>query len=215
MHNTKCVLGLSYDNDKVSDVPGLCNMPMSRAPNDTVQFVDEADGTIRTPVNVSTDILKDLIERVNKATEMKISRLVVTIPADFKQEQRLATKEAIRNAGFNDSEFRILNEPTAAALSYFVDNPVRAENIIVYDLGGGTFDCTVIRIENNHFRILAHDGDEGIGGVLFDKILFDYVMNCCKKQYGRSLLLNEVVLKCVCLFNELWRERVKMVILEC
>ena len=206
LQNTKRVLDLSYDNERVKYFYGLCNMPMNRAPNGTVQFVDEADGTIRTPVSVATDILKDLIERVKKATEMKISRLVVTIPADFKQEQRLATKEAIRNAGFNDSEFRILNEPTAAALSYFVDNPVRAENIIVYDLGGGTFDCTVIRIENNHFRILAHDGDEGIGGVLFDKILFDYVMNCCQRQYGKSLLLNEVVLKCVCLFNELWRE---------
>ena len=215
LQNTKRVLGSNYDNDKVSDVPGLCNMPMSRAPNDTVQFVDEADGTIRTPVSVSTDNLKDLIKRMKRTTEMKISRFVVTVPADFKQEQRLATREAIRDVGFNDSEFRILNEPTAAALSYFVDNPVRAENIIVYDVGGGTFDCTVIRIENNHFCILAHDGDEGIGGVLFDKILFDYVMNCCKKQYGKSPLLNEVVLKCVCLFNELWRERVKMMILEC
>ena len=110
MQNTKRVLGSNYDNDKVSDVPGLCNMPMSRAPNDTVQFVDEADGTIRTPVSISTDNLKDLIERVKKATEMKISRFVVTIPVDFKQEQRLATKEAIGNAGFNDSEFRILND---------------------------------------------------------------------------------------------------------
>ena len=148
MQNTKRVLGLSYDSERVRGFPGLCNMPMSKAPNDTVQFVDEADGTIRTPISVSTDILKDLIERVNKATEMKISRFVVTIPVDFKQEQRLATKEAIRNAGFNDSEFRILNEPTAAALSYFVDNPVKEENIIVYDLGGGTFDCTVIHIDN-------------------------------------------------------------------
>ena len=121
---------------------------MNRAPNDTVQFVDKVSGAIHTPVSVAADILKDLIERVRKATEMKISRLVITIPADFKQEQRLATKEAIRNAGFSDNEFRILNEPTAAALAYFVDNPVKEENIIVYDLGGGTFDCTVIHIDN-------------------------------------------------------------------
>ena len=164
---------------------------MNRAPNDTVQFVDKVSGAIHTPVSVAADILKDLIERVRKATEMKISRLVVTIPADFKQEQRLATKEAIRNAGFSDNEFRILNEPTAAALAYFVDNPVKEENIIVYDLGGGTFDCTVIHIVNNRFHILAHDGDEGIGGVLFDKILFDYVMNYCKQQYGKSPLPDE------------------------
>ena len=148
MQNTKRVLDLSYDNERVKYFYGLCNMPMNRAPNGTVQFVDEVNGAIRTPVSVATDILKDLIERVKKATEMKISRLVVTIPADFKQEQRLATKEAIRNAGFSDNEFRILNEPTAAALAYFVDNPVREENIIVYDLGGGTFDCTVIHIDN-------------------------------------------------------------------
>ena len=191
LQNTKRVLGLSYDSERVRGFPGLCNMPMSKAPNGTVQFVDEADGTIRTPVSVATDILKDLIERVKKATEMKISRLVVTIPADFKQEQRLATKEAIRNAGFSDNEFRILNEPTAAALAYFVDNPVKEENIIVYDLGGGTFDCTVIHIVNNRFHILAHDGDEGISGVLFDKILFDYVMNYCKQQYGKSPLPDE------------------------
>ena len=110
MQNTKHVLGLSYDNDKMSDVPGLCNMPMSRVPNGTVQFVDEADSTIRTPISVATDNLKDLIKRMKRTTEMKISRFVVTIPADFKQEQRLATKEAIRNTGFNDSEFRILND---------------------------------------------------------------------------------------------------------
>ena len=121
---------------------------MNRAPNGTVQFVDEVNGTIHTSISVAADILKYLIERVKKVTEMNVSRFVVIIPANFKQEQRLATKEAIGNAGFNDNEFRILNEPTAAALAYFVDNPVREENIIVYDLGGGTFDCTVIHIDN-------------------------------------------------------------------
>ena len=89
------MLCLSNDNDKMSYFPGLCNMPMNRAPNGTVQFVDEVNGTIHTSISVAAVILKYLIERVKKVTEMNVSRFVVIIPANFKQEQRLATKEAI------------------------------------------------------------------------------------------------------------------------
>lgn len=188
--NSKRVIGKKFDSDRVQKFTEICNVPMSRGPDGMVQFVDEANGevVVRTPVSVATDILKDLIEKLRHFTERGIERLVVTVPADFMQEQRLATKKAIINAGIPEERFRILNEPTAASLCYCSLYPSVNQTFVVYDLGGGTFDCTVLQIENYHFRVLAHDGDENIGGVLFDKRICEYVIEKCIQQFGRSPL---------------------------
>lgn len=188
--NSKRVIGKRFDSDRVQKFTEICNVPMSEGPDGMVQFVDEANGEriVRTPISVATDILKELIERLRLATEKTIERLVVTVPADFMQEQRLATKKAIIDAGIPEDRFRILNEPTAASLCYCSDNADTNQTFVVYDLGGGTFDCTVLQIDNYHFRVLAHDGDENIGGVLFDKRICEYVIDRCIQQYGKSPL---------------------------
>ena len=166
---------------------------MSEGPDNFIQFVDEANGEriIRTPVSVATDILKELIERFHCVTDRSIERLVVTVPAKFMQEQRLATKKAIIDAGIPEDRFRILNESTAASLCYCYNNADTNQIFVVYDLGGSSFNCTVLQIDNYHLRVLAHDGDENIGGVLFDERICEYVIEKSIQQYGESSLPDE------------------------
>lgn len=133
---------------------------------------------VRTPQEISADVLRHLKERAESSLGVPVRRAVVTVPAYFDDGQRQATRDAGRLAGLD--VLRILNEPTAAALAYGLGRRSESENVVVYDLGGGTFDVTVLEVvppeqdgEESIFQVLATAGDTRLGGDDFDRILVD------------------------------------------
>ncbi|MBF0204558.1 MAG: Hsp70 family protein [Desulfamplus sp.] len=137
------------------------------------------NGQFYTPQEISAFILRELKERAQRVTGQKISKAIITTPAYFTDAQRQATREAGEIAGLN--VVRILNEPTAAALVYETGETKESQRIMVYDLGGGTFDVSIVRIEEGVVEVLASTGDNHLGGDDFDheieKILTEHLKN--------------------------------------
>jgi molecular chaperone HscA len=132
---------------------------------------------IKSPVEVSAEILKVLKARAEKSLGGELSGVVITVPAYFDDAQRQATKDAARLAGLN--VLRLLNEPTAAAVAYGLDNA--SEGVfVVYDLGGGTFDVSILRLSKGVFEVLATNGDSALGGDDFDRRVFCWVLEQAK-----------------------------------
>ncbi|KDN10634.1 Fe-S protein assembly chaperone HscA [Gilliamella sp. Imp1-1] len=131
------------------------------------------------PIQVSSEILTALAERAKESLQGEIDGVVITVPAYFDDAQRQATKDAAKLAGLH--VLRLLNEPTAAAIAYGLDSG--KEGIIaVYDLGGGTFDISILRLNKGVFEVLATSGDSALGGDDFDRLLADYI----KEKLGLS-----------------------------
>ncbi len=156
----------------VDDIADMADLPY--------QFV-EAPGMVKlktvagelSPVEVSADILKVLRTRAEASLGGELSGAVITVPAYFDDAQRQATKDAARLAGL--SVLRLLNEPTAAAIAYGLDNA--AEGIYcVYDLGGGTFDFSILRLTRGVFEVLATSGDSALGGDDFDRAIYGWLL---------------------------------------
>ncbi|KHJ39588.1 chaperone protein HscA [Pedobacter glucosidilyticus] len=126
-----------------------------------------------TPIELSSLILKELKERAEHSLKTKVTRAVITVPAYFNDSQRQATRDAGKLAGLD--VLRIVNEPTAASLAYGIGlNPDESKTIAVYDLGGGTFDVSILKIQNGIFEVLATNGDTFLGGDDFDRAIIDY-----------------------------------------
>ena len=136
-------------------------------------------GGLLNPVRVSADILKALAARATEALAGELDGVVITVPAYFDDAQRQGTKDAARLAGLH--VLRLLNEPTAAAIAYGLDSGQEGV-IAVYDLGGGTFDISVLRLSRGVFEVLATGGDSALGGDDFDHLLADYL----REQAGLS-----------------------------
>ena len=133
----------------------------------------EIDGKYYTPIELSAEILKELKYRVEKHLKATVSKAVITVPAYFNDAQRQATRDAGKLAGLE--VLRIVNEPTAASLAYGIGLLKDEEQtIVVYDLGGGTFDISILQIQNGIFEVLATHGDTQLGGDDFDKVIIDY-----------------------------------------
>lgn len=129
---------------------------------------------LKSPVEISAEILRTLKTRAEKALGGELTGAVVTVPAYFDDAQRQATKDAARLAGLN--VLRLLNEPTAAAVAYGLDNA--AEGVyVIYDLGGGTFDISILRLSKGIFEVLATNGDSALGGDDFDHRIYCWVLD--------------------------------------
>lgn len=153
---------------------------VQRYPNLPYQFqssenglpmIQTASGLVN-PVQVSADILKSLAQRAQAALEGELDGVVITVPAYFDDAQRQGTKDAARLAGLH--VLRLLNEPTAAAIAYGLDSGQEGV-IAVYDLGGGTFDISILRLSRGVFEVLATGGDSALGGDDFDHLLADWL----------------------------------------
>ena len=125
------------------------------------------------PIQVSAEILKTLAQRAEQTLGGELTGVVVTVPAHFDDAQRQSTKDAAKLAGVN--VMRLLNEPTAAALAYGLDSGQEGV-IAIYDLGGGTFDISILRLNKGVFEVLATGGDSALGGDDFDVVLVDYIV---------------------------------------
>ena len=162
----------------LQDIPDQAHLPY--------QFIDapgmvqiNTRAGIKSPVEVSAEILKTLKRRAEKALGGELAGAVITVPAYFDDAQRQATKDAATLAGLN--VLRLLNEPTAAAVAYGLDNGSEG-TYVIYDLGGGTFDISILRLSKGVFEVLATNGDSALGGDDFDRRIFCWVLEQAKLQ---------------------------------
>jgi molecular chaperone HscA len=148
-----------------------------------------------TPIEISSEILRHLKNITEITLDGNIEGCVITVPAYFDDAQRQATKDAAKLCGLNT--LRLLNEPTAAAIAYGLDNK-EVSKVMVYDLGGGTFDVSILSLDNGVFKVLATGGDSALGGDDFDTLLADYIQNKLKidldikKKYELFIYAKEI-----------------------
>jgi molecular chaperone DnaK len=159
-------------------------------PEDYVKV--EVNGKDYTPPEVSAFTLRKLKEAAEAYLGHKVNKAVITVPAYFNDAQRQATKDAGQIAGLEVA--RIINEPTAASLAYGLDKK-KNEKIVVFDLGGGTFDVSVLEVADGVFRVISTNGDTHLGGDDFDQCLVNYVADEFQKQYGIDLRKDTMALQ--------------------
>ena len=145
-----------------------------------------------TPPEVSAMVLRKLKEAAEAYLGHKVNQAVITVPAYFNDAQRQATKDSGQIAGLEVA--RIINEPTAAALAYGLDKK-KQEKIVVFDLGGGTFDVSVLELADGVFRVIATNGDTHLGGDDFDEVLINHVADQFKKEQGIDLRQDQMALQ--------------------
>ena len=181
---TKRFMGVQYEELDMKEWEAAYKIEKDSKSGD-VRFAVNKDGKVElwSPEKFGSIILKEMKESAENYLGHKVNSAVITVPAYFNEKQRQATKDAGKIAGLEVK--RIINEPTAAALSYGLDKGNQEKKIVVYDLGGGTFDVSVIEIsgseDGQQFMVLATNGDTFLGGEDFDKRLLDYLVSEFKK----------------------------------
>ena len=145
----------------------------------------ELDGRMYTPQEISAMILQYLKGYAEDYLGEKVEKAVITVPAYFSDAQRQATKDAGKIAGLEVE--RIINEPTAAALAYGIDKIDKDQTVLVYDLGGGTFDVSILELADGTFEVLATNGDTKLGGDDFDNVVVDWMVDLFQKENGVNL----------------------------
>lgn len=143
---------------------------------------------LKTPVEISAEILKTLKARAEKSLGGELVGAVITVPAYFDDAQRQATKDAARLAGLN--VLRLLNEPTAAAVAYGLDNASEG-TFVIYDLGGGTFDVSILKLTKGVFEVLSTNGDSALGGDDFDHRIYCWVLDKVRESNSNFAPLSE------------------------
>src|SRR5450432_1280541 len=186
----KRLIGRRYDDPMVEKDKKLVPYKISKAGNGDAWV--EADGKTYSPSQVSAFILQKMKETAEAHLGQKVDQAVITVPAYFNDAQRQATKDAGKIAGLE--VLRIINEPTAAALAYGLDKR-KAGTIAVYDLGGGTFDVSILEIGDGVFEVKSTNGDTFLGGEDFDMRLVEYLAGEFKKEQGIDLTKDKLALQ--------------------
>jgi len=151
------------------------------------------NGKLMTPEEVGAQVLAKMKETAEAYLGEEVTEAVITVPAYFNDSQRQSTKDAGRIAGLNVK--RIINEPTAAALAYGLDKTGKDQKVVVYDLGGGTFDVSVLEIGDGVFEVLSTNGDTHLGGDDFDETIIQWILAEFKKEHGVDLSKDKMALQ--------------------
>lgn len=186
----KRLIGRRYDDPMVEKDKKLVPYKIVKASNGDAWV--EADGQTYSPSQVSAFILQKMKETAEAHLGQKVEQAVITVPAYFNDAQRQATKDAGKIAGLE--VLRIINEPTAAALAYGLDK-TKAGTIAVYDLGGGTFDISILEIGDGVFEVKSTNGDTFLGGEDFDMRLVGYLADEFQKEQGINLRNDKLALQ--------------------
>jgi molecular chaperone DnaK len=184
----KRFMGRRYE--EVQEEIALVPYKVVRAPNGDVRI--EIQGKLYSPPEISARILGKLKESAEAYLGGKVTQAIITVPAYFNDSQRQATKDAGQIAGLE--VLRIINEPTAASLAYGLDKK-KDEQIAVYDLGGGTFDISVLEIGDGVFEVKATNGDTHLGGDNFDQRIVDWIAEEFKREHGIDLRNDRMALQ--------------------
>src|SRR3954471_1965545 len=187
----KRFMGRKFDDPVVQEAIKRVPFKVTRAPNGDVRVM--MGGKEYSPPEISAMILQKLRADAEAKLGDKVTQAVITVPAYFNDSQRQATKDAGQIAGLE--VLRIINEPTAAALAYGLDKAGRDETIAVYDLGGGTFDISILRVGEGVIEVLATNGDTFLGGDDFDRAVMDWLIAEFKKDQGLDLSGDRVALQ--------------------
>lgn len=185
--DVKRLIGRKFDDPEVQrDIKMVPYKIVNKEGKPYIQ-VKIKDGEVKvfSPEEISAMILQKMKETAESYLGKKIKHAVITVPAYFNDAQRQATKDAGTIAGLNVA--RIINEPTAAAIAYGLDKKGGEMNILVYDLGGGTFDVSILTIDNGVFEVLSTSGDTHLGGEDFDHRIMDYFIKLIKKKYNKDI----------------------------
>ncbi len=189
IYSVKRIMGLMMDEENAKEAHD--KVTYNIVDKNGMAAIDVA-GTVYTPQEISAKILSKLKEDAEAYVGQPITDAVITVPAYFNDAQRKATKEAGVIAGLN--VLRIINEPTASALAYGLENK-SDENVLVYDLGGGTFDVTTLEISDGTFEVLSTDGNAFLGGDDFDNAIVNYLANEFKSDNGIDLKADKMALQ--------------------
>ncbi|AEE28392.1 putative mediator of RNA polymerase II transcription subunit 37b [Arabidopsis thaliana] len=182
----KRLIGRKFDDPDVQrDIKFLPYKVVNKDGKPYIQVKVKGEEKLFSPEEISAMILTKMKETAEAFLGKKIKDAVITVPAYFNDAQRQATKDAGAIAGLN--VVRIINEPTGAAIAYGLDKKGGESNILVYDLGGGTFDVSILTIDNGVFEVLSTSGDTHLGGEDFDHRVMDYFIKLVKKKYNKDI----------------------------
>ncbi len=195
LYAIKRLIGRRFEDDVVSKDKDMVPFKIIKADNGDAWV--EAGGKCLAPQQVSAEILRTLKKRAEEYLGQEVKEAVITVPAYFNDSQRQATKDAGKIAGLDVK--RIINEPTAAALAFGLDKKTSDQKIAVYDLGGGTFDISIIELAEvegeKQFEVLSTNGDTFLGGEDFDIAIIDYLVDEFKKDQGVDLKADPAALQ--------------------
>ncbi|MBI4869942.1 MAG: Hsp70 family protein, partial [Candidatus Riflebacteria bacterium] len=181
VYSIKRFMGRRYD--EVETERGQVPYKVVRSPNNDARV--EIQGKQYSPPEISAQILLKLKKDAEAYLGDKVDKAVITVPAYFNDSQRQATKDAGKIAGLE--VLRIINEPTAAALAFGIDKKGKEQRIMVFDLGGGTFDVSILELSEGVFEVKATNGDNHLGGDDWDQRIIDWLAGEFKKQSGIDL----------------------------
>ncbi|MBA2728906.1 MAG: Hsp70 family protein, partial [Parachlamydiaceae bacterium] len=187
--SAKRFIGRKY-NEVLSEIK---NVPYKVTSNANGDAVFEVLGKIITPEEVSAQVLIKMKETAEAYLGEKVTEAVITVPAYFNDSQRQSTKDAGKIAGLDVK--RIIPEPTAAALAYGLDKEHSDRKIAVFDLGGGTFDISILEIGDGVFEVLSTNGDTHLGGDDFDNVILNWILDEFKREQGIDLRNDKMALQ--------------------
>ena len=187
----KRLIGRNFEDETVKKDINSAPFKIIKADNNDAWI--EAKGKKYSPSQISAFILQKMKETAEKYLGQEVTKAVITVPAYFNDSQRQATKDAGKIAGLE--VLRIINEPTAASLAYGLDKKKENKKIAVYDLGGGTFDVSILELGDGVFEVKSTNGDTFLGGEDFDNTIVDYLVSEFKKENGIDLKTDKLALQ--------------------
>lgn len=185
VYDVKRLIGRNFsDEDLQNDRKFLPYNIINKGGKPSIEVTTAGKVSTYIPEQISAMVLQKMKSIAENYLGMEVTTAVITVPAYFNDSQRKATMDAGTIAGLNVA--RIINEPTAAAIAYGLNKVGKEANILVYDLGGGTFDVSILNIDNGHFEVTATSGDTHLGGADFDQRVMDHFFKLFKKKTGKD-----------------------------